>query len=130
MVDIFLSKTVRLLLHPIVGLFSWNSLPIVDIIFLRCFGKSCFVCIVLPFVDISLIFLLLPALSGLFPQVVLLFFPVSPVPFFPAYISVSLFFIILACFRSFFYLRFQPNFQSWFRLFLRSFLGDPNFLTN
>ena len=69
--------------------------------FLLFFGKSCFVCIVLAFVDISLIFLLSPALSGLFPQVVLLFFLVSPVPFFPAYFSASLFCIILACFRSF-----------------------------
>ena len=38
-----------------------------------CFGMFCFVCIVLPFVDIFLIFLLLPVLSGLFPQVVLSF---------------------------------------------------------
>ena len=35
----------------------------------------------------------------------------------------------LACFRSFFYLRFQSNFPSRFWLFLRAFWGDPNFLT-
>ena len=82
-------------------MFSCHSLPIVDRIFFRYFGKSCFVCIVLPFVDISLMFLLSPALSGLFPQVVLLFFRVLPVLFFPAYFRVSLFFMILTCFRSF-----------------------------
>ena len=38
---------------------------------------SCFVCIVLSLVDISLVSLLSPEYSGLFPQVVLLFFPMS-----------------------------------------------------
>ena len=42
-------------------------------IFFRCFGMFCFICIALPFVDIFLIFLLLPGLFGLFPQVVLFF---------------------------------------------------------
>ena len=42
-------------------------------IFFRCFGMSWFFCIVLPFVDICLVFLLWPVLSGLFPQVVLFF---------------------------------------------------------
>ena len=92
LVAIFLSKIVRFLLHPVVGMFSCYSLPVVDRIFFRCFGKSCFVCSVLPFVDIALIFLLSPALSGLFPQVVLLFFPVFPVPF-PPLISAPLFFL-------------------------------------
>ena len=62
---------------------------------------SCFVCIVLPFVDISLIFHILPELSGLFPQVVLLFF--SRVVFsilFP-HIPGSVGFTIFACFRRF-----------------------------
>ena len=44
-----------------------------------------------PFVDISLIFLLSPALSGLFPQVVLLFFLCCLFLVVPAYISASLF---------------------------------------
>ena len=61
--------------------FRVTPLAIVDRIFFRCFGKSCFVCSVLPFVDISLISLLLPARSGLFPQVVLLFFLLLPFPF-------------------------------------------------
>ena len=94
-VAIFSSKIVRFLCHLVIGMFSCHSLPIVDKIFFRCFGKSCFVCIVLIFVDISLIFILSPALSGLLPQVVL-FFLVLPVPFFPAYLAPLFSFIILA----------------------------------
>ena len=74
LVAIFLSKIVRFLLHPIVSMFSCHPLPVVDRIFFCCFGMSCFVSIVLTFVDISLIFHLSPVLSNLFPQVVLLFF--------------------------------------------------------
>ena len=50
-------------------------------IFFPYFGIFCFVCIVLPFVDIFLIFLLSPGHSGSFPQVVLSFFLVLPFPF-------------------------------------------------
>ena len=81
LVAIFQSKIGRFLLHPVVGMFSCHLLPVVDRIFFRCFGIFCFICIVLPFVDISLIFLLSPVLSGLFPQVVLLSFLVLPFPF-------------------------------------------------
>ena len=81
LVAIFLSKIVWFFLHPVIGLISCHLLPLVGRIFFRCFGMSCFVCIVLPFVDISLITLLLPLLSGLFPQGVLLFFLVLPFPF-------------------------------------------------
>ena len=73
LVAIFSSKIVRFLSHPVVGMFSCHLLPVVDKFFFRCFGMSCFVCIVLAFVDISSIFLLSPVLSVLFPQVVLLF---------------------------------------------------------
>ena len=90
----------RFLLLPVVGMFSCYSLPIVDRILLCCFGKCCFVRIFLPFVVISLIFLLSPALFSLFPQVVRLFFPVLPVPVSRLFQHLS-FFIILACFRSF-----------------------------
>ena len=83
LVPILLPKIARFLLHPVVGMFSCHSLPIVDRISFRCFGKSYFVCTVLPFVDISLIFFLWPVFSGLFPQVIMLFFPVWPVPSFP-----------------------------------------------
>ena len=62
-------------------MFSRHLLPVVGRIFVCCFGMSCFVFIVLFFVDIFLIFLLSPVLSGLFPQVVLLFFLVLPFPF-------------------------------------------------
>ena len=79
----------------------WYVFPVVDRIFFRCFGKACFVCIVLPFVDISLIFLLSSALSSLFPQVVLLFFLVLPGPFSSRLFQRPSFFIILVCFRSF-----------------------------
>ena len=102
-----------------------SLLPIVDIIFFRCFGKSCFVCIVLPFVDISLIFLLWPVFSGLFHQVVVIFsFVVCS--FFPAYFSASLFLPFWLVFV-FFYLRFRSNFTSWFWLFLHVFWGIPIF---
>ena len=103
-VAIFLSKIVRFLLHPVVGMFSCYPLPIVDRIVFHCFGKSCFVRIVLPFVDISLIFLLSPALSGLFPQVVLFFFPVLPVPFSRLFQRLS-FFSFWLVIVVFFYLR-------------------------
>ena len=55
-------------------MFLCHALSIIDRIFFHCFGMSCFVCIVLPFVDIYLVSLLLPEPSGLFPHVVLLFF--------------------------------------------------------
>ena len=84
-----LFKIVRFLLHPVFGVFSCHSLPIVDRSVFRCFGKSRFVCIMLPFVDISVIFLHLPELSGLFPHIVLIFF-LCCVFLFPAYFSASL----------------------------------------
>ena len=80
-VAIFSSKIVRFLWRLVVGMFLCHALPIVNRIFFRCFGMSCFVCIVLPFVDISLVSLLSPELSCLFPQVVLLFFLVLSFPF-------------------------------------------------
>ena len=90
LVAIFSSKMVWFLWHLVVGMFLCHSLPIVDRIFSRSFGKSRFVCIVLPFVDISLIFLLSPTLSGLFPQVALYFSYVASSFLFP-FISAPLF---------------------------------------
>ena len=81
LVTIVYSKIVQLLLHRVVSIFLCHLLQLVGRIFFRCFGMICFVCIVLPFVDIFLIFLLFPVLSGLFLRVVLLFFPVLPFPF-------------------------------------------------
>ena len=114
LVAIFESKIVQFLLHPVIGMFSFNLLPVVDRIFIRSFGMPCFVCIVLALVDISLIFLLSPVLSGLFPQVVL-FFLVLPFPFY-SYIFQRLSFILSfwSVFVDFFYLRFYSNFPSWF----------------
>ena len=74
------SRIVRFLWRLVVGMFLCHALPIVDRIFFRCFGMSCFVCIVLPFVDIILVSLFSPEPSGLFPQVVLLFFLALSLP--------------------------------------------------
>ena len=92
LVALFLSKIVRFLLHSVVGMFSFH-LPQLGRIFFRCFRMSCFVCIVLPFVDIFLIFLLSSGLFGLFHQVVLLFFLVVPFPFCP-YMFKRVFFVL------------------------------------
>ena len=74
---IFSSQIVQFLWRLVVGMFLCHALPIVDEIFFRCFGMSCFVCIV----DISLVFLLSLEPSGLFLQVVLLFFLMLSFPF-------------------------------------------------
>ena len=99
-------------------MFSCHSLQIVDRISFRCFIMSCFVCIVLPFVDISVIFLW-PVFSDLFPQVVLLF-PPCCLFLLPPLILAPLF-IIRACFRSFFIcdssLISHPGFCCFFVLF-------------
>ena len=55
-------------------MFLGHLLPLVGKIFFRCFVIYCFFCIALPFVNISLIFLLSIVLSSLLPQVVWLFF--------------------------------------------------------
>ena len=81
LVAIFSSKNVRSLWRPVGGMFLCHALPGVGRISFCCFEMSCFVCIVLPFVDISLISLLSPELSSLFPQVVQLFFLVLSFPF-------------------------------------------------
>ena len=106
LVAIFQSKMVRFLLHPVAGMFSCHLLPVVDIIFFRCFGMSCFVCIVLPFTDISLIFLLSSVLSGLFPQFVLLFFLVLPFPFCSHIFQRFSFFYHFGLFHRFFFIWF------------------------
>ena len=108
-----------------VGMFSCYSLLFVDRIFFRCFGKSCFVCIVLPFVDISLIFLFFCLLFLVyFLKLYCYFFLCCLFLFVPAYFSASLFFIILACFRSFIIWV-----SSRIPVFC-VFWGDPNCLTN
>ena len=91
-IAIFSSKIVRFLWRLVVGMFLCHALPIIDKIFFRCFGMSCFVCIVLPFVDISLVFLLSLEPSGLFPQVVLLFFLCCLFHSLPTYSRIFLFY--------------------------------------
>ena len=107
LVALFSSKNVRFLRRPVVGMFLCHVLSVVGRIFFRCFGMSCFVYIVLPFVDISLISLLLPKLSGLFPQVMLFFSRVVFSILFP-HIPGSFCLTILASFRRFFFLSSFP----------------------
>ena len=85
LVTIFLSRNVQFLWRPVVGMFLCHALPIVDRIFFRCFGMSCCVCIVLPFVDISsciVIFLVLfsPFSSHIFQDLFVL-------PFWPVFVD-------------------------------------------
>ena len=99
LVAIFLSKIVRFLLHPVVGMFSRHVLLFVGRIFFRCLLMSCFVCIVLPFVDIFS--------SSFFRQYVLVYF-FKLYCYFPQVVSFFLFqhvqayfcFIILDCVSS------------------------------
>ena len=82
LVVMFYSKVFRFLLHSVVDMLSCHSpSPLVDKISVRCFRMACFISSDLPFADIFLIFLLSPVVSGLFPQVALLFFYVLHFPF-------------------------------------------------
>ena len=103
-------------------LFSCHLLPRIGLIFFQRFEISCFVCIVLLFDDISLIFLLLPVLSSLFPQVVLLFFLTLPFPFcLPMfkrlYFVLSLWLILVDFFISVFSRISHPGFDIFFVFF-------------
>ena len=125
LVAIFLSKIFQFLLHPVVCMFSCYLLPLVDRIFFRCWGMSCFVSIVLPFVDISLIFLLSPLFSGLFPQVGSFFLVL---PFFLSLHDPASFlcFIILASFCRFFS-AFPVEFPILVLIFSLCFLRESQF---
>ena len=74
LVAIFYSKIVQLLLHPVVGVFS-RCPPNLFVEFSFVFWNVLFC--------LYLIVLLLPVLSSLYPQVMLLFFLVWLFPFFP-----------------------------------------------
>ena len=103
-VAIFYSRIVQFLFHLVVGMCSCHLPQLVGRIFFRCFGKFCFACIVLLFVDIFLIFLLSPELSGLFPQVLTLLF-------FFNHVSAFFFYsIVFVCFRRFFLSAFPVEF--------------------
>ena len=113
--------------HPVVGMLSYHILPVVDRIFFRCFGMSCFVCIVLPFLDISLIFLISPVLSSLFPQVYWYFFLCSLFYVLFKHIPASfLCFIILVCFR-WFLSAFRVEYPILVLIFLSCFLRGSLF---
>ena len=64
-------------------LFLMSSPQLVGNISFRCFGMSCFFLCCFTLSDIVLIFLLLQVFSGLFPQVILLFFRMLPFSFCP-----------------------------------------------
>ena len=113
-VAIFSSKIIRFLWRLVVGMFSCHAHPIVDRIFFRCFGMSCFVCIVLPFIDISLVSLL----SGLFLKLYCYFFLVLSFPFSSHIFQDLSVFSILASFR-----RLLFYFEFWFILILEQVLG-------
>ena len=86
LVVIFCSKIVLLSLQLVFGIFLSHPPPVqVGRIFSCCFGISCFVCIVLPRLDIFLISLLSPGLFGLFPRVVLSFLLALLFPFCPKF---------------------------------------------
>ena len=81
---------------------SCHLLSLVGRIYFRCFRMFCFVCVVLPFLDIFLIFLLSPKFSGLFPQVVLLFFSGAAFSFSSQHVpAIFLYFIVFAFFVAF-----------------------------
>ena len=85
----FCPKSFSVFLHLIVGTFLCHFLPVVDRIFFRCFVMSCFVCIILPFVDISLITRLLPVLL-FYRCTVFFFFSCYLFLFVPTYSSAFL----------------------------------------
>ena len=130
LVDIFLSKIFRFLLHPVVDMFLCHLFPVVSRIFLLfrnvLFCLYCFTLCRYPFI--------LPSFASTFWYISSSCFAIfSFITFFFLFLHVPasfLRFTILTCFRRFFYLRFQSNFPSWFRFFIRAFSGDPDFITS
>ena len=103
-----LFKIFRFLLYPVLSIFSQHLLPVVRRIFFGCFGMTYFVCIILPFVNVSLIFLL----SVYFLKLYCYFFCVA-FSFLFQNITASFCLIIVACFVEL-HLRFRQNFLSCF----------------
>ena len=124
-VAIFSSKNVRSLWPPVVATFLCHALPVVSRISFRCFGMPFFVCIVLPFVYISLMSLLSPELLVYFLKLYSFFSRVVFSTQFP-HITRSFRFTVLPCFRRF-SSAFPVDFPSWFWQFLRAYWGDPDF---
>ena len=106
-------------------MFSCHLPTFVGRIFFHCFGISCFLCIVLPFADISLIFF--------FRLYFLVYFLKLYCYFFLCCLFVSTCFSVFPLFYHFglffldFFLRFLANFPSWFSCFRCAFSGDTIF---
>ena len=112
---IFYSQIVRFLLHPVVRMFSYHLPQFVGRISFRCFGMFCFVCIVSPFLDIFLIFLLTQHFLVYFLKLFALIFLCCFFPFcFFLFQRFSFALSFLPVFVDFCYLRFQSNFPSRF----------------
>ena len=126
LIAIFSSKIVRFLWRLVVGMFFCHALPVFDRIFFLSFGMSCFVCIVLSFVKISLISLLSPEFLVYFFKLYCYFFLVLSSSFcsyiFPD-LSVSLFWPVIV---NFFFIKFLILVLSVCSCFLKpsSFLSD------
>ena len=128
LVAIFYSEIVQHLFHLVVGMFSYHLPQLVGRIFFRCFGMSCFVCILLPFLDVFLIFLLLPVLSGLFPRAVLSFSPCVAFSFLSQHVPAFLIcFIIFASCRRFLICVSSPIFNPGFDFLLAFYKGTQIF---
>ena len=112
LIAVFSSQIVRCLWHPVVGMFSCHALPVVDTIFFPSLGNVLFCLYFLPFVDISLISLLSPVLSGLLFKFYC-FFHALPFPF---------------CSHIFQHLSFVLSFSSVFVDFLSAFPVEFPFL--
>ena len=125
--SIFLFNIVPFLLHPVVGMFCYNLLQIVNRIFFLCFRMS-FLSVFFHFCRylfnlpsfVSILWFIPPSCIVIFSCVAFSFF-------FLHSLASFLCFIILVCFRRFFYLHFQSNFPSWSWFFLCAFWGDPIF---
>ena len=92
--------------------------------FFRCFGKSCFVCIIWSCLDILFVFLLSPLPSAIFPRIVCFnccvafSFSSQHIPgIFPSL-------IFFVCCHRFFYLCFQFNYHLFLFEFFTPVLGD------
>ena len=110
LVAIFYFRIVPFPLHSVVGICSCHLPQILGRIFIRCFGMICFVCIVLPFVEIVF---QLPSIANTFwfiSFVVSLFFLVLRFPLFDCF-CVFVFFICLSSQIS------HPGFDFLFVLF-------------
>ena len=57
--------------HPVIGMTSLIPPLLAGRIFFRCFGMSCFVCLVWSCLDIFVVFFLPPVTLGLFPRFIL-----------------------------------------------------------